>query len=174
MGTDKAMLEVRGRPLAAIVAAALQDAGAAEVLVVGGDGLRLTALGLRTVPDATPGEGPLGGLLTALVAAAHDLVVVLACDLPWAAAPAVRAVVDALVAHPHAGVAVPFTAGRAHPLHAAWRRSVAGDELARAFAAGERAVHPLLSAVGLVEVDGIDPTWLRDADTADDLGTMGT
>ena len=69
---------------------------------------------------------------------------------------------------------MPLAAGRLHPLHAAWRRSVARDGLARAFAAGERAVHPLLAPAGLVEVEGIDPTWLRDADTAGDLGTIGT
>ena len=174
MGADKALLEVGGRPLAAIVATALREAGAAEVLAVGGDAGRLAALGLRAVPDSTPGEGPLGGLLTALRAATEDLVVVLACDLPFAAAPAVSAVVDALTASPGAGVAVPTGAGRLHPLHAAWRRSVAGDHLARAFADGERAVHPVLTAVGMVVVEGIDPASLQDVDSDDDLRTMGT
>jgi len=174
MGTDKALLEVGGRPLAAIVAAALRGAGAAEVLAVGGDGPRLAGLGLRAVPDASPGEGPLGGLITALAEAGNDLVAVLACDLPGATAAAVAAVVDALAARPAAGVAVPSAGGRLHPLHAAWRRSVAADHLARAFSAGERAVHPLLAVVGMVTVEGIDPVALRDADTVEDLGTIGT
>ena len=174
MGTDKALLEVGGRALAAIVADALWAAGAAEVLAVGGDGDRLAALGLRAVPDSTPGEGPLGGLLTALGEATHDLVVVLACDLPRASAPAVVALVGALAARPDAGVAVPVLTGRPHPLHAAWRRSVARAALTHAFAEGQRAVHPVLSVVGMVAVPGIDPAVLTDADSVEDLRTMET
>ena len=87
MGTDKAFVEVDGRPMAGRVAAALRAAGAAEVLAVGGDLDRLPSLGFdRAVPDRHPGEGPLGGLLTALAAAGHDVVVVLACDVPAARA----------------------------------------------------------------------------------------
>ena len=54
MGTDKALVEVDGRPLVAVVASVLEVAGAAEVFVVGGNAARLADLGLRTVPDDRP------------------------------------------------------------------------------------------------------------------------
>ena len=95
MGTDKALLVVDGQPLAVIVADALRTAGADRVVAVGGDLDGLRALGLDAVPDLHAGEGPLGGILTALDATTEDVVVVLACDLPGADPVAITTVVDA-------------------------------------------------------------------------------
>lgn len=91
MGRDKALLEVAGRPMVARVVAAARAAGAAEVITVGGDepGIRAALAGLggptaRHVPDRHPGEGPLGGLLTALAAlagAGADAALIVSCDL---------------------------------------------------------------------------------------------
>lgn len=66
MGCDKALIEIDGRPMAARVADALRAGGCAPVLAVGGDGHALAAVGLVPVTDRWPGEGPLGGLATAL------------------------------------------------------------------------------------------------------------
>ena len=89
MGVDKAVLEVDGRPLAMGALEALQAAHLSPVFLVGGaDGLS-EATGHEVIPDAWPGEGPLGGILTALSALDEDgrrPVVVLACDLPDASA----------------------------------------------------------------------------------------
>src|SRR6185436_398763 len=82
MGTDKALIDVDGRALALSVADALRSAGATRVLAVGGDLVALRGLGLEAIPDQHAGEGPLGGILTALEATDEDVVVVLACDLP--------------------------------------------------------------------------------------------
>src|SRR5688500_7809469 len=83
MGRDKALLPVGGRALVTIAADALRDAGASEVLVIGGDAVALQDLGLTLVVDRWPGEGPLAGLATALAAAHDEVVAVLACDLPF-------------------------------------------------------------------------------------------
>src|SRR5437868_4184855 len=119
MGRDKAFVEVAGRPLATIARDALLGAGAGEVLAIGGDGTRLTQLGFRAVPDNAPGEGPLAALATALRVAQHDIVVVLACDLPAVTAAAVIALLNALG---DADAAVPDVDGRAQVLMAAYRR----------------------------------------------------
>jgi molybdopterin-guanine dinucleotide biosynthesis protein A len=66
MGRDKAFVVVDGEPMVVRVARALRGAGADEVVAVGGDEARLSALGLAHLPDDHPGEGPLGGVLTAL------------------------------------------------------------------------------------------------------------
>ncbi|HEU5454982.1 MAG TPA: NTP transferase domain-containing protein, partial [Nocardioides sp.] len=84
MGTDKALLEVDGIPLARRVANALRAAGADPVVAVGGDLEALGALGLHAEPDLHPGEGPLGAILTALAATTEAVVVGRACDLPAA------------------------------------------------------------------------------------------
>jgi molybdopterin-guanine dinucleotide biosynthesis protein A len=169
MGRDKALLEVGGRALAAAVAGALRAAGADPVLAIGGDGAALAGLGLEPVPDEHPGEGPLGGVLTALRRAPTDLVAVLACDLPGARAEAVAAVVSALAARPDADVALPVAAGRRALVHAAWRTEVEPD-VAAAFAGGERSLAGAVARLRVVEVVGIDPAWLADADVPADLG----
>src|SRR5687768_5401850 len=81
MGADKALVEGDGLAMARRAADALWAAGATEVMAVGGDAQALGRLSLEVVRDLHPGEGPLGGILTALAATDEDVVVVLACDL---------------------------------------------------------------------------------------------
>ena len=120
MGRPKAFIELDGATLLDRAVAALTNAGAQDVVVVGGDGDRVRAAGHRFVADEHPGEGPLGGILTALESTEADVVVVLACDLVDASPLAVASLVGALGT---ADVAVPEVEGRSQWLHAAWRRS---------------------------------------------------
>jgi molybdopterin-guanine dinucleotide biosynthesis protein A len=140
MGRDKALLEVGGRPMALTAATALVDAGAAEVIAIGGDRDGLASLGLRWVADAYPGEGPLGAIITALESVTADVVAVLACDLPAVTPAAVRQVVDGLGP---GDAAIATAGGRVHPLLAAYRRTCV-TSLRRAFDAGERTVRRAL------------------------------
>ena len=94
MGADKAMIRVDGVAMARRVADALLDAGCSPVIAVGGDAAELGRLGLVGVDDEFPGEGPLGGVLTALSLGAPA--VVLACDLPNIRAATVSALIAAL------------------------------------------------------------------------------
>jgi molybdopterin-guanine dinucleotide biosynthesis protein A len=165
MGADKALLVVDGQPLAVIVADALRTAGADRVVAVGGDLDGLRALGLDAVPDLHPGEGPLGGILTALDATTEDVVVVLACDLPGADPVVITTVVDALG---DADVAAPLHDGRHELLHAAYRRR-AQPVLNAAFAAGERAVHRACRTLDVLSVTGLGPAALVDVDSPQDL-----
>ncbi len=66
MGTDKAFIAVHGEPMVLRAVRALQNAGAQTTVVVGGDTPRFKAMGLTTLADDHPGEGPLGAVLTAL------------------------------------------------------------------------------------------------------------
>ena len=167
MGADKALLVVDGRALARRTADVLLRAGAAEVLVVGGDDGALRSLGLEVVADRHPGDGPLGALVTALDAATEEIVAVLACDLPYAEPAGVEAVVRALAAEAGAAWAAPVSGGRRQLLHAAYRGS-RRDHWADAFARGERSLQRPASLVPGVEVS-VDPRWLVDADTPEDL-----
>src|SRR5712692_4284874 len=84
MGSDKALMELDGQPLAAHLVATAATC-CEEVLLVGGDPGRFATLGLpaRWVPDGASDAGPLGGILGALEAARHDACLVVACDMPF-------------------------------------------------------------------------------------------
>jgi molybdopterin-guanine dinucleotide biosynthesis protein A len=166
MGGDKALLEVDGRPLIAFPLAALEGAGAASIAIVGGDPRPLAGVGYPVVGDLHRGAGPLGGILTALAAAEHDVVVVLACDQPAVTPSLVRTLVDAL--DTGATAAVPLVAGVLQPMTAAFRRDALPD-LRRRFDAGERAVHRALDALCVERVTGLDPVLFIDLDSPDDL-----
>src|SRR5436305_1678226 len=78
------------------VATALRDAGARSVMAVGGDVAGLHALGLDARLDPRQGDGPLGGVVTALELAEDPVVVVLATDLAWLGPEVVGALVERL------------------------------------------------------------------------------
>jgi molybdopterin-guanine dinucleotide biosynthesis protein A len=161
-------LEVDGQAMAVRVSDALWRADAAEVFCVGGSAA-LTSLGLRVVPDERPGEGPLGGLVTALSTAAHDLVVVLACDLLDPSVAAIERLVDwAEMREDAADATVPVVEHRAQWLHGAWRRDACLAPLRAVFDDGERSIHGAADGldVHLVEVAG---PGFADADAPDDL-----
>lgn len=101
MGSDKALLDVGGRPLAARGIDALHAVGISDVMLIGATEAQADALDGRPVEDLWPGEGPVGGVLTALHAAfvaGATQVLCLSCDLPSIDAAAVAALRDAAVA----------------------------------------------------------------------------
>ncbi|HVT77959.1 MAG TPA: molybdenum cofactor guanylyltransferase [Acidimicrobiales bacterium] len=151
MGRDKAAVEVDGVAMATRVADALRAGGAHAVARIGTD-----------VADAFPGEGPLGGIITALRWGGGEVVVVAPCDMPWIEGAHARALVDAL--SDGLDVAV---AGEQH-LFAAWApRALA--VLEAAFAAGERSVKRVLPLLHMRTVDLGEGPWSHDVDTPADL-----
>lgn len=82
MGRDKAFLELDGQPLIGIVVERMASV-CAEVLVVAGDVRPYAGLGVRLVEDSFRGVGVLGGLHAGLEAAAHELSLVVGCDMPF-------------------------------------------------------------------------------------------
>ena len=165
MGTDKAFVEIDDLTLLQRVAAALCDAGAASVVVVGGDASRVTDLGMAYVADTWPSQGPLGGIITALRSTSAETVAVLSCDLTRPCAAAVNALRDDLG---RADVSVPVSEGQAEWLHAVWRRS-ALDALERSFAAGVRAPRHAVDELLVSWFTDGDPAWFHDADYPHDL-----
>jgi molybdenum cofactor guanylyltransferase len=168
MGTDKALIDIGGVPMAERVARVLESAGCRPVVFVGGDPVRLGELGRRVVADRWPGEGPLGGVLTALAElATADAVVVAACDLAALTPDVVRAVVGSPDGGPDVRVA---DSGRLEPTLALWP-ATARDPLESAFAAGRRALHEALDAVASTRV-AVDPLALRNVNRRADLANL--
>jgi molybdopterin-guanine dinucleotide biosynthesis protein A len=173
MGQDKALLMVGGAPMARRVADAARAAGASCVVALGGDAPALEAIGLATRADTHPGEGPLPAVAAALAACREDLLLVLACDLVAPSPAAMAATIDALDAAPDADVAVPVDGdGRRQWVHAAWRtRAVAG--LRASISSGVRSMVGGAASLEVVEVAGLDPAALRDADHPGELPEGG-
>ena len=184
MGTDKAFVEIGGVPMVVRAAEALRAAGPAPVLVVGGDAVRLKTLGLDAVGDLYPGEGPLGGVITALgVLDSHgdalDAVVTMPCDVISPDAAAVRRVLAGLAAAADpadnsaaADLIVPIGAGVPQWAHAAWLRRCLGP-LTEAFERGVRALRDVARQLHAVEVEVPGEGWFRDADRPEDLPAGG-
>ena len=159
MGRDKASLPVDGIAMADRVAAALHDAGCTPVVAIGG---HPAAHAITVVEDDHPGEGPLGGILTAM---RHwgGPVAVASCDMPWLTGDVVRHLIDALGEHDVAAA----RGDRLEPLCAVW--SVASAHHLRvAFDGGERAVRRAMAALDVVEVP-VDPATVRNVNSPSDL-----
>lgn len=143
MGRDKSLIEVDGVPMVARVATVLAGSDCAPVVVVGGDAAALGGLGLERIDDLWPGEGPLGGIITALRWTGGPIVVT-ACDLPDLSVDAVSTLMRAAVDEGDpCDVAVAY-GDRLEPLLALWYPS-ARPVLEEYFVQrGERAVHRVL------------------------------
>jgi len=149
-GSDKARALLDGDTFLARVAGALQGAGLSPVYVVGGGAADLPT-GTTHLPDRFPGEGPLGGVLTALLAHDGD-VIVTACDMPRLQTAAVARLLEFAAPEP---VSLAIWRGAYQPLFALYRRAAALS-LAEDFAAGERSLLNALAHLPLREVPFAD------------------
>ena len=138
MGRDKAWLPfgsagTLGQNVARIVAA---TAGSATMV---GDPDRYGALGYPVIADLYPGEGPLGGILTALAHTSADWNLIAACDMPGLTEEFLHKLLDT-ARQQAADVLLPLgPAGKPEVLCAVYRkRSLTALE--EAFAAGIRKV----------------------------------
>ena len=87
MGFDKRLLMVDGVPLVVRAVAAVAPLASEVLVAVSRDhplpGRLLPDPRVRIVVDRVAGGGPLAGIEAALLEAQHDLVLVVAGDLPW-------------------------------------------------------------------------------------------
>ncbi|HEU0114258.1 MAG TPA: molybdenum cofactor guanylyltransferase [Thermomicrobiales bacterium] len=152
MGVDKALLTLRegGPPLLQLVLERVRPL-TDDCFVVAADRPAYAQFGVRVVPDARPGRGPLGGIATALAAARDEFVLVVACDMPLLSLPLLRfmggvardyeALVPALADASARGGKLTY-----QPLHAIYARRCLGP-IERRLAAGQLAVIGLFDDV---------------------------
>ena len=168
MGVDKATMLVDGVAMARRVADVAVAGGCTDVVALGGNPEMLGVVGLAVVADRWPGEGPLGAIAVALEHATGD-VLVLACDLVWLDAAAVRLLLQSAAETPDVDVvcARSSQAARVEPLCALWRPSALGV-VAQTFQSGERAVHVALAKLRVASCE-VPEGALRNANTPADL-----
>jgi molybdenum cofactor guanylyltransferase len=146
-GRDKSALVVGGRTILDRQIAELSTVdGVSEILIAGGP----THEGARSIADIAPGCGPLGGIHACLTEARGQAVFIVACDMPFVAAP--------LVAHlfelaSGADVVVPRSDRGYHPLCAVYSQACL-EPVTRRLASGRLKVADLFADVRTRVVSG--------------------
>lgn len=118
-GRDKSRLIVDGHTIIVRQLDVLQRV-AIETFIVGHDPARFSDLGVPVRADRIDGAGAIGGLYTALDAATRDVVIVVACDLPFLDAGVLAELVARSAGHDGAWVE---TSRGVEPFVACYRRT---------------------------------------------------
>jgi molybdopterin-guanine dinucleotide biosynthesis protein A len=163
MGENKAWVDFHGQPLIARLIARTAPL-ADEILVTTNQPEAYTSLDVASVPDLLPGYGALGGLYTALSAARHPLVAVIACDMPFANAGLLAYEQEILLAA-EADAAIPRTPQGLEPFHAIYRKATCLPLVKAALDAGKRRVDSWLAQANIryitpAEIARYDPDGL--------------
>lgn len=152
MGRDKALLEMAGGPLLARVAGIVQGAvGSCTVVAPAG---RYEGLGLPVLDDLWPGEGPMGGILTAIEGGGAEWSLVVAVDLPFLEIEFLRGLVKAAQGAGRS-VAPVHGDGGLEPLCGVYHR---GDlaKLQAFFDGGGRRVKDALREIGVATAPAVE------------------
>jgi molybdenum cofactor guanylyltransferase len=160
-GRDKALVEFDGEPLIARVCRVLQTATGAPVRIIG-DADKYERLGIECVTDRWPGEGPLGGIITALDASfgssqSDPWSLILGCDMPFLTVEWLQHLAERALAS-KADVVVPESNHGLEPLCACWKASAA-IPLTRTFEGGVRRVTEAMKQLSMEVLDAAD--WKR-------------
>ena len=120
MGSDKAFLELGGKPLLEIARAITAEV--CDSVSIVGDRSRF---GPDAIEDIFPDSGPLGGIHAALSSTKRDLNLIVAVDMPFLEPKLLRWMLHR-AATTHAIVTVPRLISGFQPLCAVYRRSFKG------------------------------------------------
>jgi len=159
-GRDKALVEVGGIPMIASMIELVRSV-TRQMKIVAAPG-KYDAFGVEIVEDRWPGEGPLGGIITALEDAAMSATwpewnLIVSCDMPfltqeWLAFLGERATKS------KAQVVFPHSASGPEPLCACWQTGAAA-ELRSGF---ERGVRKVTEGIALLRAEVLDEAdWKR-------------
>jgi molybdenum cofactor guanylyltransferase len=140
-GQDKSLVQIGNQSLLERLGSVLR--GLTQSVTIVGSPEKYGGFGVACVADRWPGEGPLGGIITALLAPAGpgnpcEWNVVIGCDMPFLT----REWLKYLIARAQASateVVAPKSVHGLEPLCACWRTSAA-QKLQRAFDGGVRKV----------------------------------
>lgn len=135
MGQNKALMPFLGRPLIERVIARLQPL-ADELFITANEPELFSFLGIPVYPDIQPGQGALGGMLTALRHARHPAVAVVACDMPFAS-PQLLQYQHQVMVGKKVDLVVPLTALGPESLHAVYQKMACLPAIETALATGK-------------------------------------
>src|SRR4051812_15842336 len=171
-GVDKAALALHGRPLLEHVLAAVSPL-AREILVVANDDRLASDARLTVIRDPEPHAGVLPALLAALDAATSELMLLVACDMPFLTRPLIESLAHQASDH---DVVLPNVEGHEQPMHAIYRVDACRAAVRAALDRGDRRMISFLADVRALivhedELRRLDPELRSffNVNTPDDL-----
>jgi molybdenum cofactor guanylyltransferase len=164
-GSDKARIEIEGRPLVVHLAGIARQAAGSVTLV--GPPARYERMGLPVIPDTYQDVGPLAGILAALEHSHQPWNLLLACDMPCVT-PAFLDFLFTQAGQAQQDVCLPLSPeGRDEPLCAIYAKTAAGA-IRREIETGTRKITRALEAVAVRRLQRADYAHL------DPTGTLFT
>ena len=149
---DKGLIPYKGRPLVSYAIAALTDVTDQVLINANRNREHYQAFGLPVVADQTDNfDGPLAGVLTAMIYTDADVLMVIPCDSPLIKAEHLQKLL-AVRAENAADVAVAFDGVRLHPVFIAIKTSLKTG-LENYLASGQRKVGDWLEQQKTVTAD---------------------
>ena len=157
MGRNKALLDLGGRPMIAVIVERLQTL-ADEIIIVADDRELYAPFAEKRVADVFAGVGTLGGVHAGLQAATYDLGVVVGCDMPFLNPQVLAWFIEAAE---EADAVVLQQGAWLEPLHAVYRRCCL-PVIELAIRAGERRAYAICDElrvryVAPAEITHLDP-----------------
>mgnify|MGYP003326414043 CR=1 FL=1 len=169
MGADKANLAIGEETLLELTVSRLRKAFASSIFIVGKETVGLLDAEVNQVNDIWPGEGPLGGILTALqsIGESDVPVMILACDFPNLDVTEIRSLVEYAYANPDS-IVVPSVKGRKQWMHACWPTTAVGH-IKESFTRGERAPHRAIEGLKTIVLERSEMRAYLDVDTPEEF-----
>lgn len=148
-GVNKALLEVGGRTNIERVLDTLGPL-CSRIVAVANDRSLADRADLKLVLDREPHAGVLPALAQGLAALDTELVVTVACDMPFLSRPLLA---ELIARAARQDVVIPVLDGRPEPMHAVYRRLASLEAIREALAAGERRMISFLDRVRVARVE---------------------
>jgi len=165
MGRPKAWIEVGDTVLLRYVVERLAPAFS-EVVVAFGEPEQMEQLvPYRVVFDRKRDAGPLAGLEAGLIAARHDVLFAVACDMPYVTPTTAQL---AVAAARNSDAAIARHDGLFEPVCGAYRKS-ALPAIVGALDAGNYTAHDVAQSLDVTWLEGLDPAEFESLNTPADL-----
>lgn len=171
-GQDKGLIEIDGRPLAAILVDRLERQGVDIVINANRNHAQYRRFGYRVISDQLKNyQGPLAGFAAAMAAVDSDFILTLPCDGPLLADDYVERFVDAYRRRP-AAILVADDGERLQPVHALLRTDLL-PSLERFLDSGDRKIDRWYEQHDYARVDFSDRAGMfRNINTPSDRDSL--
>jgi len=169
MGVDKADLTIGKETLLQLTISGLREVHASSIYVVGKESAEFVGGDVIQIKDIWPGEGPLGGIITALqsIKESDIPVMILACDFPNLDVAEIRVLIEHAYSNPDS-IVVPSVKGHKQWMHACWPTTAVGH-IKESFARGERAPHRAIEGLKTIVLERSEMRAYLDVDTPEEF-----